>query len=441
MKASKIILPIVLVASLCLSWFSFFTGTFSTYSDYRDCIKEAENSIKDGLYEQAVEFYKESLEYEYSEDTYVKIKETYDKLYEEEHTPFIRNLYIEDMSVASTAFPKNSIFWEKQINLYLDELNYSKAYSTVKQALSRGASSKELDKLYKTLLYMVRIDYKLYTDYKTALNGYITVFDGNVWTVLDETGEEVTSKYEFIGLINDDGKGLYTNSIDTRILDSKEITRARFDITAEDAGYYSESLDLLPVKIGGKWKYMNSKGEFIGNSYEKAGSFYNNKAVAYTGSKWVSIDSTGKETELKGIEDVKLDLYGCHYQNGLIIAKEAGKYHFYDESFVKKGDFTADDIDICVDGATVAFKKGNKWGFADIEGKVIIEPKYANAKSFANGYAAVCNDKGLWGFINNKYELCINYEYLDAHYFTSSETCLVSTQENTVQLLHFMFES
>lgn len=440
MKASKIILPIILVAALCLSWFSFLSGTISTYADYRACVDEAEKSIEAGLYEQAIEYYKKSLEYKHFEGTYKKIKETYDQLYKEEHTAFIRNLYLEDMAVAATEFPKCAMFWEKQVELHIDALNYSKAYSTVKQALNYGASSKTLDKQYNTLLYMVRTDYKLYTDYKTALNGYISVFDGNVWTVLDETGEAITSQYKFIGIINDDGKGLYTNNIDTRLLDSKEITRARFDIEVEDAGYYNEKSDLLPVKINGKWKYMNSKGSFIGNEYEIAGSFYDNKAVAYTGEKWILIDNNGKESELKGIQDIKLDLYGCHNQNGIIIAKESGKYYFYDENFKKKGDFSADDMDICVDGKSVAFKKGNKWGFVEVSGKIIKEPQYSNARSFANGYAAVCNENNLWGFLNDKYELCIDYTYKDAFYFNSNETCLVSTTENTVQLLHFMFE-
>ena len=74
MKASKIILPIVLVAAICLSWFSFITGTLSMYTDYIDCIREAENSIEAGLYEQAIENYKKSLEYKYSE-SYATVKQ------------------------------------------------------------------------------------------------------------------------------------------------------------------------------------------------------------------------------------------------------------------------------------------------------------------------------------------------------------------------------
>ena len=60
---------------------------------------------------------------------------------------------------------------------------------------------------------------------------------------------------------------------------------------------------------------------------------------------------------MKGIGDIKLYLYGCHNQNGIVIAKESEKYYFYDENFKRKGDFSADDIDSCVDGKTVVFKK------------------------------------------------------------------------------------
>jgi tetratricopeptide (TPR) repeat protein len=117
MKASKIIIPIILVATLCMSWFTFVSGTVSSYTNYRACTDEAEKSIESGLYEQAIEYYKKSLEYKRSEETYQKIKESYDKLYEEEHTAFVRNLYLEDMAIASTEFPKNALFWEKQIEL------------------------------------------------------------------------------------------------------------------------------------------------------------------------------------------------------------------------------------------------------------------------------------------------------------------------------------
>ena len=432
MKASKIILPIVLIIALGFSWFSFFSGTLKTQIKYNECISEAENSTTARLYEQAIEYYKKALEYKNSGSIYDKIKETYDMLYDEEHTAFIRNLYLEDMALASEAFPKKAEYWEMQVMLYMEANNFSKAYTAVNKAINNGAKSENLDSLYNQLLYMTKVDYKLYYDYKTALNGYISVFDGNNWIVLNETGEAITSKYKF--------KGLYVNNIDARILDSEEITRARFNFDVEDAGFYNAKADLMPIKIDGKWKYVNLDGDFLPGDFDIAGSFFGDEAVACKNGKWVLIDKKGKQKPLDNFEDIKLDLYGCHIQGEIIIAKENGKYSLYDLNLKKVGNFSADDIDICINGDLIAFKNGEKWGFVDTKGKVVVEPEYSRAKSFSNGYAAVCNNVGLWGFINSEFKLVIDYEYIDTLYFNSNETCLVSKTENTMQLLHFMFE-
>lgn len=440
MKNSRTVLPIFLIIVLCLAWFSFISGTMSQISAYSACLDNAENSIEAGLYEQAVEYYKESLQYKVSESTYLKIKETYDLLYAEEHTPFIRSIYQEDMAAAATEFPKNDVFWLTQAELYMDADNYSKAYAVVSQAYNHDASSEALDALYNTLLYMVKVDYKLYTEFKTALNGYITVFDGSAWCVLDDYGEAVTSRYAFIGLINDDGRGLYTNKIDTRFLDITEVPRARFHLTAEEAGYYTENSGLLPVKTEGTWKYMNLDGEFLPGEFEAAGSFYGDQAVAKTQSGWVLINTAGEQTPLTGFEDIKLDLYGCHIQNDVIIGSKNGKYHLYDTEFNQIGSFEADDMDICIDPERIAFCKNGKWGFVNAQGEVVAEPAYAQARSFSNKYAAVCNEDGLWGFINRDFEVVINYQYADAYYFTQAETCMVSETAGIYQLINFMFE-
>ena len=438
MKAIKIIIPVLLMVALVIAWGIFVVRTVGDQMGYYQCLKDAQSSIDDGLYEQAIEFYKASLEYKDTIKAYHSIKDTYDTLYAEEHTPFIRGLYIDDMAIASSQFPKEQSFWVAQIELYMESFNYSSAFNTARRALNMGAKGKALDALYFELLYMVDVDFRLYYDFKTALNGYTTVYDGNKWTVLDDEGTEIVSKYNFIGLINDDGKGLYVNDIDARLLDSKEIARARFDFEVEDAGYYNEACNLLPVKINGKWKYVSSTGEFLPGEFEMAGSFYDNYAVAYTGEKWVQLDTQGHQTALN-YTDIKLDQYGCHVQNNCIIAQENGNYYLFDSKFSKIGNVAAKDIDICPDGTLIAFSDGKHWGFMDLTGKVVIEPVYADAKSFSNGYAAVCNDEGLWGFIDEDNVLIIDYTYLDAFYFTKGESCLVSCEEGSVQLLHFMF--
>lgn len=439
MKASKIILPIILVAALLLAWYVNLSGAEKNKKDYKDCINLAEESIENGLYEQAVEFYKDSLRYKNSKNIFLKIRDVYELFYNEEHTTFVRNCYIEDMELAAEKYPKCAEFWVTTANLYLEALNYSSAYKTVQRGLNYGASSKELDALYTKLLYMVKTDYKLYYDFKTALNGYISVYDGNRWTVLDGSGEPVTSSYNFIGLINDSGKGFYKNDIDTRFLDENEIARARFSFNIEDAGYYDEKSGYAPVKIDGKWKYVNLEGEFLSGEYDMAGSFYNHRAAVKNDGKWFLIDESGNKCSDKTYEDIKLDLYGSYIQSDIIIAKENGSYHLYNNSFNQIGDFSCDDIDICMNGNLIAFEKDGKWGYVNSKGKIVLEPKYMKAKSFSSKMAAVVDESGMWGFINSDYEMVIEGQFLEAFYFNSDETCIVSTTENTYQILHFMF--
>ena len=44
-------------------------------------------------------------------------------------------------------------------------------------------------------------------------------------------------------------------------------------------------------------------------------------------------------------------------------------------------------------------KEGDRWGYADERGKVIIQPKYLYAGDFKNGFAKVMKEGG-WGFID-----------------------------------------
>ena len=217
------------------------------------------------------------------------------------------------------------------------------------------------------------------------------------------------------------------------------MTRARFEIAVQDAGYYSETSGYVPVKMDDKWRYLNAEGEYLPGEYDQAGSFYNHKAAVLQGEKWFLIDDTGK-TVSDNYEDMKLDLYGSYVQGGVILAKKDGAYHIYDLEENQIGDFSCDDMDICIDGGLIAFKQGDKWGYVDVEGNIAVEPQYAGAKSFSDHLAAICDENGYWGFINSRYEQVIGYDYLDAYYFNSDETCMVSAAEGTYQIMRFVFE-
>jgi hypothetical protein len=108
----------------------------------------------------------------------------------------------------------------------------------------------------------------------------------------------------------------------------------------------------------------------------------------------------------------------------ILAAEKAGKYAFYNEKFEKIADIDATAVDICTEDGLVAFCKGEKWGFVDAEGNVLIAPKYEMARSFSHGLAAVCQN-GRWGFIDPNGEVVIDMQFTDALYFSEYGVCAV----------------
>ena len=96
--------------------------------------------------------------------------------------------------------------------------------------------------------------------------------------------------------------------------------------------------------------------------------------------------------------------------------------------------FSADEVDILTEDGIFAFKKDGKWGFANLNGEVVIAPAFNKAMSFSNGLAAVSNgDK--WGFINKDGELGIDYQFMSADYFNDASSCFVETEANNWQII------
>ena len=65
---------------------------------------------------------------------------------------------------------------------------------------------------------------------------------------------------------------------------------------------------------------------------------------------------------------------------------------------------------------------------------MVIEPKYDNARSFVNGYAAVL-EEGKWGFINDKGNYVIKPQFEGAKDFSSSGTVYVIDKYQNWKLL------
>jgi hypothetical protein len=160
---------------------------------------------------------------------------------------------------------------------------------------------------------------------------------------------------------------------------------------------------LLPVKVSGKWGYVNAGGQLvITPQFDYAGEFHEGRAAVCVGtpctwwdtpepnsSRWGYIDTSGK----------------------MVITPQYGTASEFSEGLasVCTGD--------CSSNATKPFSRG----YIDRDGKVIIPMQFGIASNFSDGLAQVCigtcqweKDKGYsgkFGFIDHSGHFVINPLY------------------------------
>lgn len=134
---------------------------------------------------------------------------------------------------------------------------------------------------------------------------------------------------------------------------------------------------LLPVRIGSKWGFVNTKAEFVINlQFDSAGSFFNGRAIVTNGDKYGAIDTNGK--------------YVINPQFAYMEPSDDGTYRVL---------------------------VGDKWGMVDRDGKMIVNPIYGMISKYQNGMAAVSSpdsfsgDDVKYGFVDRQGNLAVNMVY------------------------------
>ena len=82
-----------------------------------------------------------------------------------------------------------------------------------------------------------------------------------------------------------------------------------------------------------------------------------------------------------------------------------------------------DDARAFIDDLT-AFKSGDKWGFVNSKGDIVIKAQYEDAKAFSKGIAGV-KMNGAWNFINESNKVVIEGNYEEAGYLCDNGKCFV----------------
>ncbi|MCD8086235.1 MAG: WG repeat-containing protein [Clostridiales bacterium] len=441
MRASKGIVTVLLILLIAFGWAACALGIgtgaveegdANTTGNYNQCIALAEDYMERGLYQKAAVEYTTAVSLKNNEEDWAALLEAYRCRYEEDDDIF--SVYLSAAKKATKAYPKNTDFCKIAVNLCLENDDYSSAYQYLTLNRDTGVADEELEQLYLEVKYSYTIGSSSWSQRLLLCNEYYAAYSGNGWGIVSSAGKKLVS-YTLESCYSIGENGIYVCSEDGqgKLCDLDGIVQGKLSFVPTDAGVYTEGL--VAIQNGDTWSYYDELGDLQFGEYLNASSFQDGTAAVETEDGWILIDTAGNEVSSAVYEDIKLNADGSWLKNGVMLAKLDGAYHLYDENGEQLGSLTCDDIDCVTDnGSMIAFERDGLWGFADLEGNEVIEPTYANAKSFSNGLAAVQGEI-YWGFINTENILVIDYTFLDADYFDDDGICMVATASDTYQLL------
>ena len=438
-----------------MGWHSKISDQQRQIKRYQQEVAEAADFEKRGLYQKAGENYKEALGIKKEEAIYEKMMDAYEKAYEEKEDRYKE--YMEAAEMAQAAYPENPHFALAISRLYIQKNDYANAFYFLDKAKKAGSKDKTFQKEYRKMLYSFKTLYGNYNSYYPLSNGFYGVKNKEGAGYIPADGESSNSlKQEFVGPIGEKGYRLLRKDGKTILMDKNEVTQGVFsNKNPEDIGYYAE--DRIPIKEEGEYSYYNALGDRLFGGFSEASRFQKGKAVVKKAKRVFFIDSEGKELELKytvkdekgkekkdengkkieqerKFEAVQINPDYSFIAQGCILAKEDGAYHIYNENWEQISDFSAEEVDGIGKDGIFAFSKKGKWGFANLKGEVVLEPKYKAAKSFSEGLAGVMEDD-YWGFINLKGEMVITPQFFGVDYFNKKGVCIVETTPEVYQFI------
>lgn len=265
-------------------------------------------------------------------------------------------------------------------------------------------------------------------------NGLIGYIDSNGRKAIEAVYSQGTTFSEEKAFVVRDGEELECINTKGEVLFSLEGVKKAYN--------FHESLSRI-IDKGGKYKYVNDKGEvvleskyqlcgdfheglaFVWNSdtygfinkngeivislepHVVSGDFYEGLSVLYDFSHYGFVDKTGDIT-------IPFQFDGAFlFSEGLALVQTGGKCGYID----KKGQYVINpQYDDCFSFSEglAAVRLGGKYGYIDNKGKMVIEPIYSYACNFVGGYAFVENSDGLYGIINKKGDYVVDPQFTKA---------------------------
>lgn len=419
----KLLIVVALIGLLAVSWYTLFNDAAKLQNEYDGYLTVARDKKGKELYDDAIDNYNAALGMYDS----IELREEIAELYK---TINRIDAYLEFCEQATTKYPKDERAYVRLAEYYNDIKDYNQCFKLLNKADKKGVNSARLTEIRASLQYVYEYKYMGFEEVSIFSNdlcavkrsngkwGYVNLSGGTHLGFIYNDAADYTGEYLAVQLES----GEYALIDSTGREKSKDVEKKKI----EDCLFLYE--DKMSVKYNGKYHYCNFEFEQLFGEYDYAGTFSGGFAAVMNNNKWFIINAEGKQIG-DTFEEIKVDEKGVAFRNGVAFAKKSGKYFLIDTSGKKVGDGTWEDVDCFNSDQPAAVFNGERWGFIDTTGKIVVDYKYGKARSFSNGFAAVAvQDK--WGYIIiDDYSLKIEHQFTDAMDFSRSGTAFVKQTE------------
>lgn len=422
--------PVLVFAGLAVfivaSWYIVIQNQTVGEAKYEELLSSAKSFEEKGIYIDALNSYKEVLKLE--PDNYEIVMKKADMYYKLGDDYGFINACDEAISIDKT----NPEAYIKKTEYYISEVQYSEALKIVDEVdfLKNDERIEQL-KLDLSNKYIEKYaSFAEINDWHVQVDiNYIAVKENGKWgMVLKDGTRKIRSRFDYLGAYDEDTKvvpccedGLYY------YIDEDGNKKLIGDNDYQYLGSFGDGF--APAQRNNMYGYIDNDFNEQHFEYEYAGAFANNIAAVKQNGKWALIDNRFNPITKYDYDEILMDTNGYCSMFKVIVARKADKYILLNHKGEQIGNSEFDGARLAAsDDGYIAVKIGDRWGYADNKGNVIIEAQYDNAKSFSLGLAPVMID-GMWGYINTFDELVIEAKYSDARVFSKDGSAPVKNYD------------
>lgn len=417
MKGYRGLFPPVLVVLLLLSMYVASDNNKKKEAEYEGYLKAARECVAYGIIVDAEVHYQEALDMRPSAELYVEVMNMYigveDYYAAQEVGEDILDKYNEDVKVHETL-----------ATAYMLDGDYDDFLELHARCKDNNIKSSLIDKYFDDIQY--NIEYAgAFLEVGCYSGGRCPAKTEFGWGYVTNKGKKkIDYIYDYAGEFGSGIAPVKTKDGEWYFVDTEGNKKKVLNKIDNVQAIGNVASDIIPVFDGSTWSFYDMEQNLLCGGYDDASSMGNGLAAVKNGELWSIINSSGEKITEQLYTDVIMDDKNVVFR-GCYFAQVDGLYYMFNDKGEKITEQGFKNARVFNDtGSYAAVQISHKWGFIDINGNIVIEAKYDDARSFSKDLAAVKVDE-KWGYIDLNNELVIENTYQDAKDFNEGGNAMV----------------